>query len=351
MASQTAPVTANPPAQPFGPEMYEDRSAHVVGASIVLIILPAIAVVLRLLSRWISRAGLWVDDYVVILALVLSWGPNITNLLAVQHGFGKHFAVLRLDSMVEWFKYLYAFEFLYTLSMAIIKFSIISFMYRIFPIVQFRRLLMASLLFVVALTIASVVTSVFQCVPIHAFWESFAGKLAPLLGGRCIDVRLYFLVNGSIMTVTDFVLLALSLHRNYVPTAIWSAAEPSIAVVCACLPSLRPLFVHLIWKNSKAAPTSKRRSITSWRSPKTGPSGTQGSFNRLHELSSADKSAKLGWRQNSVTVLGGRPKGGSSGDDIEEGESEEDVPLGRIRAKTQVVVSISERVDWRDDLF
>lgn len=51
----------NPLAQPFGPEMYADRSAHVVGASIVLIILPAIAVLLRLLSRWISRAGLWVQ--------------------------------------------------------------------------------------------------------------------------------------------------------------------------------------------------------------------------------------------------------------------------------------------------
>ncbi|KAL8761651.1 MAG: hypothetical protein Q9184_002235 [Pyrenodesmia sp. 2 TL-2023] len=287
-------------------------------------------------------------------------------------------------------------------------------MYRVFPIVQFRRLLMASLLFVVALTIACVVTSVFQCVPIHAFWESFGGKLAPLLGGRCVDVRLYFLISGSIMTVTDFVLLALpipvvwrlrtgrsqkvlltaiftvglvvcivSIVRlvvlsevdesditckwptrtrrslptnrvfpgNYVPAAIWSAAEASIAVVSACLPSLRPLFVRLIWKDSKVVPRSKHRSLASWRSPKTGPGSTQGSFNRLQEFSSTDEGAKLAWRQHSVTVLGGRPKRGSTGHDVEEGESEEDVPLGRIRAKTQVVVSISERVDWRDDLF
>lgn len=55
--------------------------------------------------------------------------PLSTKLLylriwtAVQHGFGRHFAVLKVDSMVEWFKYLYAFEFLYTLSMAVIKYS------------------------------------------------------------------------------------------------------------------------------------------------------------------------------------------------------------------------------------
>ena len=31
--------------------------------------------------------------------------------------------------------------------------------------------------------------------------------------------------------------------------------------------------------------------------------------------------------------------------------AESDIPAGRIRAKTEVVISISDRVDWRDDLF
>ncbi|KAL8687902.1 MAG: hypothetical protein Q9224_005021, partial [Gallowayella concinna] len=39
---------------------YEDRSSHVIGSAIVLIILPTVAVILRLLSRWMSKAGLWV---------------------------------------------------------------------------------------------------------------------------------------------------------------------------------------------------------------------------------------------------------------------------------------------------
>lgn len=81
-------------------------------------------------------------------------------------------------------------------------------MYRIFPVVHFRRLLMATLVFVVGLTIACVVTSVFQCVPIPAFWETLGGELTPQLGGRCINVRLYFLIGGGISTFTDFALLA-----------------------------------------------------------------------------------------------------------------------------------------------
>ena len=85
----------------------------------------------------------------------------------------------------------------------------ILFQYRIFPIVQFRRILLWCNHFVVCLTISCVFVSVFQCIPIHAFWDTLAGTLTPELGGRCINVELYFLIVGSINAATDFVLLAL----------------------------------------------------------------------------------------------------------------------------------------------
>lgn len=44
------------------PALFDDRSHHVIGASITLIIIPTIFVVLRLLSRWIARAGFWVRN-------------------------------------------------------------------------------------------------------------------------------------------------------------------------------------------------------------------------------------------------------------------------------------------------
>ncbi|KAL8709355.1 MAG: hypothetical protein Q9220_005948 [cf. Caloplaca sp. 1 TL-2023] len=356
-------------------------------------------------------------------------------LLAVHHGFGKHINALPPTAIVTWFKLLYAFEFLYTLGMAGIKYSVLCFMYRIFPIIQFRRLLQMSSVFVTALTIACVLTSVFQCIPIQKFWETLAGALAPLLGGRCINVRIYFLITGSINTLTDFSLLALpipmlgrlrtgtpqklmlttifsvgltvcavsivrlvllanvdvsditckstTIHPlnplpfltteptgNYVPTAIWTAAEPSIAVVSACLPSFRPLFVRIVWgrthrpKPPPPAPSSSCRkpSIHSWRStPKhrSGSGGTQGSFNRLQEFSSNGAGGGPGqWRTNSVSVFGGKNTRRGSANDHDRlemgsdgGSVGEAVPWNRIRAKTEVVVNISERVDWQDDLF
>ncbi|KAL8662916.1 MAG: hypothetical protein Q9202_004338 [Teloschistes flavicans] len=137
---------------------------------------------------------------------------------------------------------------------------------------------------------------------------------------------------------------------NYVPAATWSAAEPSVAVVSACLPSLRPLFVRVVWGGShrpKPPPSTHRsRSVPSWRR-NDSKTGNEGSFNRLQEVS-GDGGPRSPWRTNSVTVFGGKDKGD---EEIELTGIDHEVPLNRIRAKTEVVLTISERVDWRDDLF
>ncbi|KAI4277218.1 MAG: hypothetical protein LQ337_001932 [Flavoplaca oasis] len=168
------------------------------------------------------------------------------------------------------------------------------------------------------------------------------------MGARCINVQKYFVISGSINTFTDFALLAMpipilwrlrtgkpqkllltgiftvglivcvvSIVRlvilanvdqsditwNYVPAAIWSAAEPSVAVVSACLPSLRPLFVRVIWGGThRPKPTTPpRQSVLSWRSKSVGGGGTQGSFNRLQEFS--NDGTQSPWLQNSVAVM------------------------------------------------
>lgn len=43
------------------PALYENSNGGILGASITLLILPTLAVTLRLLSRWMSRAGFWVQ--------------------------------------------------------------------------------------------------------------------------------------------------------------------------------------------------------------------------------------------------------------------------------------------------
>lgn len=51
-----------------------------------------------------------------------------------------------------------------------------------------------------------------------------------------------------------------------------------------------------------------------------------------------------------VSVYGGR--GMRVGEEeYELGSQDGETPVGRIRAKTTVVLTISERLDWQDDLF
>lgn len=131
---------------------------------------------------------------------------------------------------------------------------------------------------------------------------------------------------------------------SYVPAAVWTAAEPSTAVISACLPSLRPLFVRVVWGGThRPKPTYHSSFTSSWRSKKEQSSN---SFNRLPD--STDKSHGSPHWTNAVAVHGGREVGS---DEYELGSQEGETPLNRIRAKTTVVLTISERVDWKDDLF
>lgn len=90
--------------------------------------------------------------------------------------------------------------------MGSVKFSIILFQYRIFPIVQYRRILQLWAVFTACLVLSSVLVCIFQCIPVSGFWTTFAGTIP---GARCINVIKFFLIAGGINAATDFILLAM----------------------------------------------------------------------------------------------------------------------------------------------
>lgn len=125
-------------------------------------------------------------------------------------------------------------------------------------------------------------------------------------------------------------------------------------MVSACLPSLRPLFVRVVWGDARRPKPEQDdyfnspKSLTSiWRS---GSNTHDRSFNRLHD---SGKGVPGSWTNN-VAVYGGKGAQGAEEEILElNGPQEEEIetPMNRIRAKTTVVLTVSERVDWQDDLF
>lgn len=263
-------------------DIYATKTRSLIAGDITLICLSSIFVALRFLARRIARAGLWYDDYAIAAALPLAWLPAIMNLVATHYGFGKHVQVAPPDAVEKWYLCLYIFENFYAPAIATVKASILLFYARIFPSqnVWFRRSLYAMAVIVFLWWIICQFVVIFECTPIHFFWER-----KPVTG-HCINIQSFFLGQAIPNIITDGILLALplpmiwdlhlpraqkmalsgvfllgsfvtatSIYRltlllkltqvditwNYADAAVWSAVEPNVAIVSACLPMLRPL--------------------------------------------------------------------------------------------------------------
>lgn len=141
---------------------------------------------------------------------------------------------------------------------------------------------------------------------------------------------------------------------NYVNSAVWSAAEPSMSVIAACLPSLRPL-VALIWKGSFHGPallsktsqatTSSGSSKLVW--PIRGKEETQpaGGFTRLEDTVIGADRARWG---HETEIHGGQQKGISGSDEI--GLEEMNSGFEGIRVENEVTVT-SHAWDYKDRIY
>lgn len=68
---------------PPGIDLHADNGPRVISSGIVLIILPTVFVIVRFVSRVIARAGFWWDDLLVLVSLILSYGPNTAIIICM----------------------------------------------------------------------------------------------------------------------------------------------------------------------------------------------------------------------------------------------------------------------------
>ena len=70
-------------APPPGIDLHADKGSRVISSGIALIVLPTIFVIVRFVSRVIARAGFWWDDLLVVVSLILSYGPNTAMMICM----------------------------------------------------------------------------------------------------------------------------------------------------------------------------------------------------------------------------------------------------------------------------
>lgn len=121
-----------------------------------------------------------------------------------------------------------------------------------------------------------------------------------------------------------------------------------MAVVCACIPSLRPLYTiftqgvfdHPLVKTT-LHPASSTSSKRMWRASKSKPS--DGTFSQLEDSSQDLRALEYGAYDASV-------RAGRSNSDQQERDTTE-LPDHGIKVRTEVTLTSSNRLDWNDRLY
>ncbi|MCJ1246815.1 hypothetical protein MMC30_004024 [Trapelia coarctata] len=258
-----------------------DLARDYIRVILALGVLSTVAVFLRLVARWRSTASFSADDALIVVAWLMMLGSVInTSYMYLVGGMGQDFTVLSSHSREVFFKAFYASQILYYLTMTPTKLSVLFLYRRIFTTRTFHLIALAVIAIVIAWCIGGLLPTIFQCRPLPAAWDSnvqgqcvdvpklfLAGTVANLLTDvliLCLPLRVIwklklslrdritvsgiFLV-GGIVCVTALVRILVQIGLTVTnPTidllicSLWTIIEPELAILSACLPTLRPLF-------------------------------------------------------------------------------------------------------------
>ncbi|MDI1486527.1 MAG: hypothetical protein OHK93_005758 [Ramalina farinacea] len=378
---------------------------------IALIILSTTFVSLRLLSRHIAHAGYWWDDVLIILALLISLAPPALNIYAVKHtGFGKHIYRLSDDDetrqadVTETLRILWTFQLSFVLATGTIKLCILTFYHRISPASTsrcWRNVLFAMAAVVVSFTLGVLLLTIFQCTPIHKFWDTEQPR-------HCIFNPLTnLLITGSLNTVLDFIVVLLpipllwqlrtTIQQRTVLTAIflsagsvcvvsivrlvvfskvdmedvtwdssavtlWSAVEPCAGIVGACVPSLRPLCsVGLRRVRRMRSPTLVAGSSKGGRLD-SGAAMMPWVLQDVESGNTPDEDNRNGMGGKEICVFNtlctvpsamrrAQEKPSAVDGETQIKVEEVEIPWGGIKVKTEIRWSVQERYDYDDRLY
>ncbi|KAI4168742.1 MAG: hypothetical protein LQ343_006178 [Gyalolechia ehrenbergii] len=270
---------------------YESRQSEIYGGTISLIVLATCAVVLRLIARQKTAAKLWWDDFSIVAALIFAWGLSACYWMQIRYcGLGRHTNAaggpVGPVQLLKFYKLFLAIQLMYFASAVSIKTSLILLYYRIFGVVRWFRWLLAAVWAVVLLYfIVCLFVAVFECSPVAYYWDK------SIESGTCINQNQFYRWNGVANLLIDFAIWSLTLpvvwrlHLStrqrlslsfvfllgllactasivrviafdqvkleditytLVTASIWTTIEQSIGIVCACLPTTRPLIKRFL---------------------------------------------------------------------------------------------------------
>ncbi|GME36792.1 Barwin-related endoglucanase [Neofusicoccum parvum] len=209
--------------------------------------------------------------------------PFAVSFYIRKNGMGYTMTEIPLDVFLTGRQWFWASSWMYYLGLGLSKLSVTLQFFRIFVTPKTLLVTKGTIAFVCSWTVIAVCVAAFECIPVEKYWNR-------RLPGKCINGRDTFLANAVMNIATDFIIIGIpvpSLMKLQVGLAkklglmfafslgmvvcaisiaripmvmlafkagkpgnlslmMWSAIELNVAIICACLPSIRPLFVSFL---------------------------------------------------------------------------------------------------------
>ncbi|KAK8066558.1 hypothetical protein PG997_013305 [Apiospora hydei] len=213
MAAQTPSPAAQPAYPP--PEGLlsnfvdpDDHSGIVYRVGYGFTIAAFVVFMIRLYNRvFVLRRGLLADDYLVIIAMVLSLGFIVTTFKAAEYGMGRHLYDVPFDEYSPHFLiYMTASTVIWALSVTTAKMSILLLYLQLSPVQKVRWAVYSTLFVVVSYSLIATFTTVFGCSPVHATCDY---RPAVQAGAVCLDRKNAIYATSSLNIITDFTIVLL----------------------------------------------------------------------------------------------------------------------------------------------
>ncbi|KAK4206648.1 hypothetical protein QBC37DRAFT_300361 [Rhypophila decipiens] len=269
-----------------------EPAVKAVVTNVIFTCLSFFFVCFRLYTRAFMIKNIGADDYLILFSMMASIAFFATFMLQIKAGLGRPISLPELPAFLQ---ALWATIPLYNLSLTLCKLSITVQCYRVLRTApRLAKFLRIYLMILIIYGIWAVLSSIFNCWPVEYYWTWMAPIIEDMKqasAGKCmVKVALTF-SNAAVNIATDFVLIFVPiplLWRLQLPStrqkvilvgvlsvtggvavvmsivrlwslyqmgiapegeenvhgvmiAIWSCIEINVAIVCACVPALRPL--------------------------------------------------------------------------------------------------------------
>ncbi|KAF2119214.1 hypothetical protein BDV96DRAFT_642252 [Lophiotrema nucula] len=142
----------------------------------------------RVLAKRYTRNGVSLDDFFAITA----------TACGIPYGLGRHIIVVESQHDLEMIlKGEFVFTQINTWSVCFVKLTILTFYYRVFPIPTFQRVVIGTIIFVIAWSFGIWGVTTWGCSPIRKWWVTDAP-------GSCINLIPFGILANLLNVLTDF---------------------------------------------------------------------------------------------------------------------------------------------------